>query len=589
MAAESRKRCLYEVLGVQRDCSQEEIRSAYKRLALQLHPDKVAASGTVDATSATAAFQELLHAYEVLSDPKERAWYDSHRSQILFSDPSAASKSHRPSAFFDIDLFAFFSNSVYSGFSDSGKGFYKVYGDLFAKVYAQEIWFAKELGLGADAVTPAPLIGNLECPYAQVTAFYNYWLGFSTVMDFGWVDEYDASMGPNRRTRRAMEEENKKLRKKARREYNDTVRGLGAFVKKRDKRVVDMMVKKKLAEEKHREEEKARKKEEERKKMEKAKLFEEPEWTQSNEREDDFHELEDDDDHKKKGREEFYCVVCNKKFKSDKQWKNHEQSKKHKDKVAELRMAFKDEDEEFLEEERDDEVHVSFDYEPPESEDSDVVEELSQKLREDLELPETNDDAEHLGERDDEARILEAMVAGRKNRKNNSLKQHDSSLNNIYHPDDSEQSSMDYDSQRRGRRHRASRTGTNEADSEVKKERGETSREDTGVKNHETSTEYHNEASSLLVEETTVINKKDRPTGKNQKSKKQPVDGKGAGKKVALADTNNLPKGRKQKVIMHLCLTIQIMFEVNFLRLLQANSKAPSNACETCGETFETR
>ncbi|CAL9780167.1 unnamed protein product [Musa acuminata subsp. burmannicoides] len=568
MAAEPRKRCLYEVLGVQRDCSQEEIRSAYKRLALQLHPDKVAASGTVDATSATAAFQELLHAYEVLSDPKERAWYDSHRSQILFSDPSAASKSHRPSAFFDLDLFSFFSNSVFSGYSDSGKGFYKVYGDLFAKVYAQEIWFAKELGLGADAVTPAPLIGNLECPYTQVTAFYSYWLGFCTVMDFGWVDEYDASMGPNRRTRRAMEEENKKLRKKARREYNDTVRGLAAFVKKRDKRVVDMMVKKKLAEEKHRAEEKARKKEEERKKMEKAKLFEEPEWTQSNEQEDDFHELEDDDDdHKKKGREEFYCVVCNKKFKSDKQWKNHEQSKKHKDKVAELRMAFKEEDEEFLEEESDVEVHVSFDYEPPESEDSDVVEELSDKLREDLELPETNDDAEHLGERDDEASILEAMVAGRKNRKTNSLKQHDSSLNDIYHPDNGEQSSMDYDSQRRGRRHRTSRTGTSEADSEVKKERGETSREDTEVKNHETSTEYNNEASSLLVEETTVINKKDRPTGKNQKSKKQQVDGKGAGKKVAPADTNNLPKGRKQK----------------------ANSKAPSNACETCGETFETR
>ncbi|RWW09362.1 hypothetical protein GW17_00027144 [Ensete ventricosum] len=488
MAAEPRKRCLYEVLGVQRDCSQEEIRSAYKRLALQLHPDKVAASGTVDATSATAAFQELLHAYEVLSDPKERAWYDSHRSQILFSDPSAASKSHRPSAFFDLDLFAFFSNSVFSGYSDSGKGFYKVYGDLFAKVYAQEIWFAKELGLGADAVTPAPLIGNLESPYTQVTAFYNYWLGFSTVMDFGWVDEYDASMGPNRRTRRAMEEENKKLRKKARREYNDTVRGLAAFVKKRDKRVVDMMVKKKLDEEKRQAEEKARKKEEERKKMGKAKLFEEPEWTQINEQEDDFHEFEeDDDDHKKKGREEFYCVVCNKKFKSDKQWKNHEQSKKHKDKVAELRMAFEEEDEEFLEAEG--EVHVSFDYEPPESEDSDVVEELSEKLREDLELPENNDVSEHLGERDDEASILEAMVTGRKNRKNNHLKQHDSSLSNIYHPDNGEQSSMDYDSQRRGRRHRPSRTGTNEADSEVKKETGETSREDAEVKNHETSTD----------------------------------------------------------------------------------------------------
>ena len=44
-------------------------------------------------------------------------------------------------------------------------------------------------------------------------------------------------------------------------------------------------------------------------------------------------------------KEELYCVACNKKFKSDKQWKNHEQSKKHRDKVSELRMVFEEEEE----------------------------------------------------------------------------------------------------------------------------------------------------------------------------------------------------------------------------------------------------
>jgi DnaJ family protein A protein 5 len=72
----------YEVLGLSRDCSADEIRSAYKK---KRHPDKLFQSGLSQA-EATAQFQELAHAYEVLSDPKERALYDSHRSQILFSD-----------------------------------------------------------------------------------------------------------------------------------------------------------------------------------------------------------------------------------------------------------------------------------------------------------------------------------------------------------------------------------------------------------------------------------------------------------------------------------------------------------------------
>ncbi|PPD88191.1 hypothetical protein GOBAR_DD14895 [Gossypium barbadense] len=302
----SEKRCLYEVLGLFRDCSQDEIRFAYKKLALQRHPDKLVQSGLSQA-EATAQFQELVHAYEVLSDPKERSWYDSHRSQILFADRNTSANSPVP------DLFSFFSNTVYSGYSDSGRGFYKVYSDLFSKIYANEINFARKLGLGLDIVKEAPLMGNLESPYGQVTAFYNYWLGFSTVMDFVWVDEYDAMAGPNRKSRRVMEEENKKLRKKAKREYNETVRGLAEFVKKRDKRVIDMS-----------------------ERLARVKAYEEPEWAKVEEEEvDNWDEM----DEKEREKEEFYCVACGKKFKSEKQWKNHEQSKKHKEKVAELRES----------------------------------------------------------------------------------------------------------------------------------------------------------------------------------------------------------------------------------------------------------
>jgi DnaJ family protein A protein 5 len=383
---------------------------------------------------ATAQFQELVHAYEVLSDPKERAWYDSHRSQILFADHSSAGGSKSGGSV--PDLFAFFSPTVYSGYSDTGKGFYKVYYDVFNSVYLNEIKFARTLGLRMDSVREAPIMGNLESPYAQVTAFYNYWLGFCTVMDFCWVDEYDVMGGPNRKSRRMMEEENKKSRKKAKREYNDTVRGLAEFVKKRDKRVIDMLVKKNAEMEKKKEEERERKKKMEKERLERAMNYEEPEWAKAHEGEDEgagLSELEEEDDDAKRKNEQLYCIVCSKKFKSEKQWKNHEQSKKHKEKVAELRESFTDYEEENEEEEIDGPL------DSPES-----VEELHEKLQEELnidneerdvkkevvgEADETDDEyfvaeedmqgSSESEDEDDEMTLLKKMVSGQKNKQKN--------------------------------------------------------------------------------------------------------------------------------------------------------------------------
>ena len=50
------------------------------------------------------------------------------------------------------------------------------------------------------------------------------------------MDKYDTRQGDNRRVKRKMEQENKKLRDKARKERNEAVRNLVTFVKKRDKR-----------------------------------------------------------------------------------------------------------------------------------------------------------------------------------------------------------------------------------------------------------------------------------------------------------------------------------------------------------------
>src|SRR6188472_1153071 len=60
----------YQTLEVQRDASPDEVKRAFRRLAMQFHPDRNSEHG------AEARFKEINEAYEVLSDPERRATYD---------------------------------------------------------------------------------------------------------------------------------------------------------------------------------------------------------------------------------------------------------------------------------------------------------------------------------------------------------------------------------------------------------------------------------------------------------------------------------------------------------------------------------
>jgi len=78
------KKDYYEVLSIERNASQEEMKKAYKRLAFQFHPDRNPGD-----SKAESKFKEINEAYQILSNPNKRAQYDSFghmSSEGLFTE-----------------------------------------------------------------------------------------------------------------------------------------------------------------------------------------------------------------------------------------------------------------------------------------------------------------------------------------------------------------------------------------------------------------------------------------------------------------------------------------------------------------------
>ena len=105
------QRDYYDILGVGKSASQQQIKSAYRKLAVKLHPDKNPGD-----ENAEDAFKEAAEAYSVLRDPDKRAAYDQYGRAGLKGGPSV-----------NQDIFREFSDIFGGSISEDLFGF----GDIF--------------------------------------------------------------------------------------------------------------------------------------------------------------------------------------------------------------------------------------------------------------------------------------------------------------------------------------------------------------------------------------------------------------------------------------------------------------------------
>ncbi|XP_070509806.1 dnaJ homolog subfamily C member 21 [Chironomus tepperi] len=357
--------CYYDLLEVERNADDDIIKKNYRKLALKYHPDK----NINNEEEAKKKFQLIQQAYEVLSDPQERAWYDKHRDQILKG---------RQSNYEDesLDVYQYFNSSCYKGFNDEKEGFYTVYRIVFEKIAAED----SEYHLEEEDFMNIPMFGNSSSTFDDVIKFYGHWESYSTKKSYSWLFTHDVNEIRDRRVLKLIDKEHKKIQQKARKERNEEVRSLVLFVKKRDKRMAEYrkMLEEKAAHnrlksqqnrleqirkrtdeirEQQRNSKVHKDQQDQLKKLEEEYLnqFSDDDYTDEEDDDGELDETEDiengmddcqldSDEYEEEYDEELYCVACNKSFKNLGAKSNHDASKKHKQNIEKLKKEMASEE-----------------------------------------------------------------------------------------------------------------------------------------------------------------------------------------------------------------------------------------------------
>jgi len=361
---------LYQVLQVSSDASGEEIKKAFRKLALVHHPDK----NYDNVEMATKMFAKIQQAYEILSDEDERAFYDRHRDELLTANsdglddfdpthlkPNTSRSSLNP-GITSKQLLKFFDSTLWKGdFSDSATSFFTIYRNLFNLLSSEEKIARK------DTTMIYPSFGTSGSSYDQdidgtraLKHFYSAWSNFATQKSFEWVEPHRTSQQVDRRIKRLMDKENQRERENARREYNETIRSLVSFIKKRDPRFAAstasnpekwraqeiQRIKRELREVAER---RAKEREDE------ARQFREQAWQRQKDERNESSEAEEEpgesateeqleEEEPEPAINDWYCAACSKEFKSQGAWDNHERSKKHRLNAQRLRRQMLKED-----------------------------------------------------------------------------------------------------------------------------------------------------------------------------------------------------------------------------------------------------